>query len=279
SAAGSWPGPSGTSAAAATARCGWASASSCPRTSPSTKPSATGSPKTTATGWSWSKPSSHPGQGGQDSEEDRHPEEPGDVPPAETQTPGQARTLLEKELAGQPLVWVERGEDLVHAPPVQAAHLVPPLTIHGPNLRPGSLGVEFGKPSFKDRPLGRVGGQLYCPGRRGPRFFGRAEFDQQLRPGRVEEVVAGQLARQRVDLDESLGRALHVPQGDGAVEAHDRCRQEPDERVIEEQDLRPVGGLPGPRFGVAGGDRGLELVRARTPHRPGLLEEPDGPGE
>jgi hypothetical protein len=55
--------------------------------------------------------------------------------------------------------------------------------------------------------------------------------------------------------------ALHLADGDGAVEGHDRRRGDREQLVVEGADLRPVGLLGCRSIRMHGVDGGLELIR------------------
>jgi hypothetical protein len=79
-----------------------------------------------------------------------------------------------------------------------------------------------------------------------------------LRRGVVREGPFGRVA----------GEAERALVGDpglaGATEIAQRLRAGGVEQVVEQQDLRPIGSLPGLRLGVAGHDRCLQLVATRA---------------
>ena len=102
------------------------------------------------------------------------------------------------------------------------------------------------------------------------RLVGAAEL---RRAGRRARSAAGGSpasagsSTQRVDELEAGRRAERHRHRDRAVELDDRRRRELGERVVERGDARPVGLLGGARARVAGGDRGLQRVRARARRR------------
>ncbi|HEY5398064.1 MAG TPA: hypothetical protein VIL16_22000 [Trebonia sp.] len=110
---------------------------------------------------------------------------------------------------------------------------------------------------------GERGRALEFPARR----LGPAEAGEQVGPDRREQVVAAQrgVACQGIDDGQGLGRAVGAVghgDGDGAVELDDRGRGERAEGLVERDDAGPVGVGGGARPGVAGGQLGLEDVRA-----------------
>jgi hypothetical protein len=68
-------------------------------------------------------------------------------------------------------------------------------------------------------------------------------------------------------LEAGLGAVRH-PDRHGPVQLDDGGRAELGQRVVERGDARPVGLLGGARAGVAGGDGGLQRVRAERPAEP-----------
>ncbi len=91
-----------------------------------------------------------------------------------------------------------------------------------------------------------------------------AELREQVAAHGRQQVVAAQrrLASERVDQLERRLRAERHPDRDRAVELHHRRRRELGESVVEGDDALPVGVLGDPGARVAGGDRGLQRVRA-----------------
>src|SRR6266849_3227314 len=76
----------------------------------------------------------------------------------------------------------------------------------------------------------------------------------------VERVVVVQV--QLVDQSERGGGAVHLADGDRAVESDDGCWGYCEQVVVEGDDLRPVGLLDCRRVRMGGVDSGLELIRA-----------------
>jgi len=64
---------------------------------------------------------SHPRDRAYGDEEGRRPKQPSGFPPPYGAEPA----AFDQELTGEPFVSVERREDLVHAPPIEAAQLFP----------------------------------------------------------------------------------------------------------------------------------------------------------
>ena len=93
-----------------------------------------------------------------------------------------------------------------------------------------------------------------------------AELREQVAAHGRQQVVALErgLGRQRVDDLEPGRRAERHRHRDRAVQLDDRRRRQLGQRVVQRGDPRPVGLLGGARSRVAGGDRGLERVRARA---------------
>ena len=77
-------------------------------------------------------------------------------------------------------------------------------------------------------------------------------------------MVARQRAGQGIKLGQRHGRPDDLAQRDRPVQADHWGGQPGVQRVIEQQDLRPIGSLPGLRLGVAGHDRCLQLVATRA---------------
>src|SRR5207244_6659534 len=77
----------------------------------------------------------------------------------------------------------------------------------------------------------------------------------------VERVVIIQV--QFVDQSKRSIGAVHLADGDGAVEGYDRRGGDREQLVVQGDDLRPVGLLECRGVRMHGVDRGLELVRTR----------------
>src|SRR5690242_13265226 len=109
------------------------------------------------------------------------------------------------------------------------------------------------------RPLG-------CDAELVPRL---AEATQPLQEGRAHRGELGvshelALLLELVRECESALRPLRHAHGDGAVEGDDGRRQQVLQHGVERGDPAPVGALDAGRTRVAGGDRRLQRVRART---------------
>jgi hypothetical protein len=76
----------------------------------------------------------------------------------------------------------------------------------------------------------------------------------------VERVVVVQV--QFVDQSRRSIGAVHLADGDGAVEAHDGRRGDREQLIVEGDDLRPVGLLDCRSVCMYGVDGGLELIGA-----------------
>jgi hypothetical protein len=116
----------------------------------------------------------------------------------------------------------------------------------------------------REGPFGRVAGEAERALVGDPGLAGATEIAQRLRAGGVEQVVARQRAGQGIELGQCHGRAGDLAQRDRPVQADHWGGQQGVQRVIEQQDLRPIGSLPGLRLGVAGHDRCLQLVATRA---------------
>src|SRR5207302_6914200 len=110
-------------------------------------------------------------------------------------------------------------------------------------------------------PFRRILGKLQRTVERGRDLAFAAELAEQLGSGGMVQVIVLQLVRQTLQLRQRRLRTGDVTHSDGAVQAHYRRRPEDQQRVVEQQDLRPVGCLPGGCLGVAGCDRRLQLIR------------------
>src|SRR5919201_950629 len=87
----------------------------------------------------------------------------------------------------------------------------------------------------------------------------------QHRPaGRVQQVVALQLRRDRIERRERGAGALDLSDCDRAIQRDYWRRQDRKQLIVEGDDLAPVGGLDRLRGGVNGLDRGLQLVGPRS---------------
>jgi len=92
----------------------------------------------------------------------------------------------------------------------------------------------------------------------------------------VELWPAGQvrIRAQRVEDGQARRRVLGHRDGDGAVRLGDRRRLVHAQLGVERCDLPPVRFRGNARAGVAGGDRRVKLVRARSVVAQGRLEQP-----
>jgi hypothetical protein len=117
------------------------------------------------------------------------------------------------------------------------------------------------------RPSSTARSRMFCvrsrAGELRPRLLGSTELLEQVSAHRGQQLVVGQrpLGAQRLHHVERRPRAERHPDRDGAVQLHDRRRNELGERVIKRDDALPVGVLRDPRLRVAGGDGGLPRVR------------------
>ncbi|MEU8245219.1 pentapeptide repeat-containing protein [Nonomuraea sp. NPDC048916] len=131
-------------------------------------------------------------------------------------------------------------------------------------LRGGRVGA--GRGAFEqDRTFGHVEGESRCAFELPPGLVGPAELGQQVAAHAGQAVVAleSRFGDQRVGQLQARFGAVGHGHRDRAVELHHRRGQHPGEHRVEGGDLRPVGllGTAGPR--VAGGDGGLQHVRAK----------------
>ena len=99
------------------------------------------------------------------------------------------------------------------------------------------------------------------------RVRGTAYTSEQLGARDVELRPAGDplVAAERVQDDETGRRALGHRDRDRPVRLDDRGRLVPDQLPVQRCDLPPVGLVRAGRAGVAGGDRGVQLVRPGPP--------------
>src|SRR5215207_5881213 len=98
----------------------------------------------------------------------------------------------------------------------------------------------------------------------GARVGEPAQLLQQVAAHGREEVIAvqGRLLGEVVDEPQCLSGPERHADRDRAVEVHDRRRRDLGEAVVDGDDAHPVGVLRRPGARVAGGDRGLQRVRA-----------------
>src|SRR5207253_1415376 len=96
---------------------------------------------------------------------------------------------------------------------------------------------------------------------------------EQLSPCRVKQVIVVEGVCQRLDVTQTGLRPVEVASGDGAVQLGDGRRREGQERVVQRDDLLPVGLCPAGRPGVARGNSGLQLVRPWPPQTGGPLQQ------
>src|SRR5690349_13690192 len=126
--------------------------------------------------------------------------------------------------------------------------------------QPGGTGVEVALVRQAHRPLGR--GLIAGPG--GLVLAGHLE---QVRAHRFEPVVTGDppVGLEPSEPFQAGAGAMGHRHRDGVVQRHDGIIADPQQQVIERQDLRPVG-RPGARgFVMHGGDGGLKLVGPTSP--------------
>src|SRR6266849_9626572 len=74
---------------------------------------------------------------------------------------------------------------------------------------------------------------------RHPRLLGAAELEQECAPRTVEVEVAAELARERLDHGESVGRTADLGDRNSAVERDYRRGLHALQRAVEQIDLRP----------------------------------------
>jgi hypothetical protein len=87
----------------------------------------------------------------------------------------------------------------------------------------------------------------------------------------VEGVVGVQL--QLVHQRQRGGGALHLPDGDGAVEGHDRRGGDREQLVVQSDDLRPVGHLDRGSVRMHRVDGCLELIGTRLVATKALVDD------
>jgi len=90
-----------------------------------------------------------------------------------------------------------------------------------------------------------------------------AEPSQQVGAGRVEVVVAVELARERVDAGQTARDVACHRDGDGAVQLRHRVALERGEPVVERREPLPASGGRRRRVRVLDGDRRLQDVATR----------------
>jgi len=84
----------------------------------------------------------------------------------------------------------------------------------------------------------------------------------QVGADRVVGLIALELLGQRQQLGQGISRAAGVGQCDQAVEGENRVGAAAQQLIVEQHELRPVGGGKAFGFGVQRGDGCLQLVRA-----------------
>jgi hypothetical protein len=112
-------------------------------------------------------------------------------------------------------------------------------------------------PALEQCPLGGVldhGKRLVVSG---SRLAEAAEAFEQVGPGGMEQVIPVEI--DAVELVERRTGPMHLGEGDGPIERHDRRGGEHRELVVETHDLGPVGVAGGGSVGMYGGDGGLDL--------------------
>src|SRR2546423_2731778 len=119
---------------------------------------------------------------------------------------------------------------------------------------------------FEQRSLCRVVGESERSPVGAPGLVRAAEFPEERGTCCVEQVMVRQLGLERFDLVQRLLCPGDVAQRDRSVKSCDWRAGAAAQLVIEEEDLRPIGALEAWRLSVAGGDRGLELVRPGAKH-------------
>src|SRR5436309_8480433 len=122
-----------------------------------------------------------------------------------------------------------------------------------------------GQPSLQEGALGRVLGQAQRANQGEAGIGIMTEVAEQFRPSRVKQVIVVEGSRQCLYVLERRLRAVEGASGDGPVQPGNGRRREGHEGVVKQDDLTPVGLLPGSRRGVARGDGGLQLVRPWPP--------------
>nr|QPG01997.1 hypothetical protein WM98B_00144 [Acinetobacter nosocomialis] len=115
---------------------------------------------------------------------------------------------------------------------------------------------QLGEPPLEEATLGRLPDQRQRASVGRPRLLGSPQASAQVGAGGVREVVVGQLAaaEDRVERGQPRRGIVVHRHRNGAVQFHHRRRLEPQQQVIEGDDLRPVGGGGGGRLGMDGRD-------------------------
>src|SRR5258708_6818780 len=103
-----------------------------------------------------------------------------------------------------------------------------------------------------------------------------AKFKQEFSTDGVEEVIPVEIACKGLDLSQRCFWPGHVAQRDCSVQSHDWRGRHLKQEIVEGQDLRPVRSLPRSRLGMAGYQRSLHLVGARTSQHCSLLDHRHG---
>src|SRR6266849_596841 len=114
----------------------------------------------------------------------------------------------------------------------------------------------------------REGPQLGCLGLLAP-----TKFKEEFSTDGVEEMIPVEITREGFDLGQCCFWPGHIAQGDRSVQPHDRRGRHLKQEIVEGQDLRPVRGLPRSCLSMAGHQRSLNLIGARTSQRRRLLNQ------
>src|ERR1700674_3902851 len=117
------------------------------------------------------------------------------------------------------------------------------------------------KPLLEERALREVLGQVQGASLRRSRLFATAEVVQQLGVCGMEQVIAVQHGRDRLQLMQRRRRTLDLPERDRTVEPDNRRRRQREQHVVQHDDLKPVRRLETGCLRMARGNRRLELVR------------------
>src|SRR5205823_2263569 len=121
--------------------------------------------------------------------------------------------------------------------------------------------------------LGWVFGQAQRPNQGTTGFGVTTQVAEKLRPRRVKQVIVVEGISQCRDLVQRGLRPIEVASSDGAVQLDDGRRRERQERVVQRNDLPPVGLLPAGCLRVTRGNGGLHLVGPWPPQDGGSLQQ------
>src|SRR6266568_9332250 len=113
------------------------------------------------------------------------------------------------------------------------------------HLSIGNHSSPFQQAAREQGLLGTVLREFQCPQGGRPCLLPLAQFQQQLPPDRVEEVVVLQVPLQGIDLRQRCLRPFDLPHCHRPVEPHHRRGHHEQQQVVKKHNLPPVGRGPG----------------------------------